>query len=467
MLKSCNNSSAKQIRGYLDDFNYNLVYREISSFENYYYNPYQKKEVLCDNLSRFDLQTRTLFDLVLLGEKLDYAFLCDTLDKRFISRLIEVGFLRQEGYDVFSDGYSIISYLDFYFVVAIPNDYNNCGDKQDIYIGTDSYRLTSILPHREEFGSFLDLCTGSGIQGILESCHAKSGYLVEKNPKVIEATKFNVVLNGLENKVKAVFGDLYGAVPARETFDVITSNPPFIPVPEDIEYPLAGGGGKDGLEIVNKIMQGYNTYLKAGGVGIICGEAIGNKDFPLLVPGIKKILSTGYKVTLMLHAKIDTNTLANNMVEICGNVPDIDLRLTYYETWMKLYRELDCSHYYVFTLIAKKTDSEVQTEMKIIHPKEKLSFNRVFSLSQKFEITGKDELYQISFENGETLSADGFALKILQLLDGSHDLYWVFNQLFIGMPLSEEQINYFKNKVIDFCNNLMNKNVLQLKAGAD
>ena len=130
----------------------------------------------------------------------------------------------------------------------------------------------------------LDLCTGSGCIAI--SLAVKGGYesvtatdLSEEALKVAER-------NAKTHQKKIIFS----ALPRTEagTFDIITSNPPYIPTaviatlePEVREHEpmMALDGTEDGLRFYRQIAQEAGTWLKPGGaiyleIGYDQGEAV-------------------------------------------------------------------------------------------------------------------------------------------------------------------------------------------------
>ena len=114
-----------------------------------------------------------------------------------------------------------------------------------MYIGMDSHGLVQTAP-REECDRLLDLCCGSGIQGLVGSRYASSVIGVDLNPRAIRFSRFNAQLNGVEN-YEVRLGNLYSAVEG-ETFDVILGNPPFVPSPEtDLKF---RDGGNDGEAVL-------------------------------------------------------------------------------------------------------------------------------------------------------------------------------------------------------------------------
>ena len=136
----------------------------------------------------------------------------------------------------------------------------------------------------------LDLCTGSGciaislaVKGGFESVTATD--LSEEALKVAER-------NARTHQVPIRFfqGDLFSALPQSEvkTFDIITSNPPYIPTaviatlePEVREHEpmMALDGTEDGLKFYRQIAKEAGSWLKLGGsiyleIGYDQGEAV-------------------------------------------------------------------------------------------------------------------------------------------------------------------------------------------------
>ena len=129
----------------------------------------------------------------------------------------------------------------------------------------------------------LDLCTGSGCIGLsLKSLAPQAGVtLADISRDALEVARQNA--EQMELDVAIRHGDLFKAVTLRR-FDLIVSNPPYIPRPDmaglqrevQHEPALALDGGADGLDFYRRITQGAHRHLNPGGavyleVGI--GEA--------------------------------------------------------------------------------------------------------------------------------------------------------------------------------------------------
>ena len=129
-----------------------------------------------------------------------------------------------------------------------------------MYIGMDSHGLVQTAP-REACGWVLDLCCGSGIQGLVASRYARHIVAVDLNPRAVRFARFNAQLNGIAN-YEARQGSLYGAV-GDEQFDCILANPPFVPSPE--ESLKFRDGGASGENILREIIEGAWQYLSPEG----------------------------------------------------------------------------------------------------------------------------------------------------------------------------------------------------------
>ena len=128
----------------------------------------------------------------------------------------------------------------------------------------------------EEGQHVLDLCTGSGAIAIatykeLEKAGRKVRMTaIDVSEKALELARENAELNGAE--INFIQSDLFTRI--RERFDLIVSNPPYIPSAEietlqrevkDFEPRLALDGGADGLEIYRKIAADVSKHLTRGG----------------------------------------------------------------------------------------------------------------------------------------------------------------------------------------------------------
>lgn len=115
----------------------------------------------------------------------------------------------------------------------------------------------------------LDLCTGSGCIGIsLALMHPEIQVdLVDVSEKALEVAQANINRYKLNQRVKCIQSDLFKNV--FQHYDLIISNPPYVSTSEyrrsalefKNEPKIALESGKDGLDIVRRILSEAKAYL--------------------------------------------------------------------------------------------------------------------------------------------------------------------------------------------------------------
>jgi len=128
--------------------------------------------------------------------------------------------------------------------------------------------------------SVLDVCTGSGILAITAALRgARTVTAVDVSRRALLTVRLNARLNGVT--VRTVRGDLLAAVPG-ERFDVIVSNPPYVPSVEE-ELPGAGAsraweGGHDGRVFLDRLIADAPEHLRPGGTLLLVTSSILGTD---------------------------------------------------------------------------------------------------------------------------------------------------------------------------------------------
>ncbi len=74
----------------------------------------------------------------------------------------------------------------------------------------------------------LDMGTGSGIQAIVAAKIAKRVVAIDINPEAVKFARRNVKLNGLEERVTVLEGDLFKPLRHGEKFNIIIFTPPYM-----------------------------------------------------------------------------------------------------------------------------------------------------------------------------------------------------------------------------------------------
>ena len=125
----------------------------------------------------------------------------------------------------------------------------------------------------------LDLCTGSGciLLSLLHELRNAGGLGTDLSEEALEAARENAVCLGLQERAAFRQGDLWEPV-GDERFDLIVSNPPYIPteVIPTLEPEVRCGepyaaldGGEDGLVFYRRIMREAAGHLKPSGIIIV------------------------------------------------------------------------------------------------------------------------------------------------------------------------------------------------------
>ena len=116
-------------------------------------------------------------------------------------------------------------------------------NKKGFCFGIDAVLLSGFAKAYEG-EKVLDLGTGTGIIPILMSAKTKASKLsaLEIQPVSFDMAKRSVSLNDLENKIEIINGDIKeaSAIFGRASFDVVTSNPPYIKANSGIVNPKEG-----------------------------------------------------------------------------------------------------------------------------------------------------------------------------------------------------------------------------------
>ncbi|MCR4755658.1 MAG: peptide chain release factor N(5)-glutamine methyltransferase [Lachnospiraceae bacterium] len=135
----------------------------------------------------------------------------------------------------------------------------------------------------------LDMCTGSGciLLSLLHYSHDCEGVGVDISPEALEVARMNADRLGID--AEFVLSDLFdGLKDNKLTYDLIVSNPPYIPtdvIPtlmeevKEHEPILALDGSADGLDYYRRIISESPAFITKGGnlmfeIGYDQGEAV-------------------------------------------------------------------------------------------------------------------------------------------------------------------------------------------------
>jgi release factor glutamine methyltransferase len=126
----------------------------------------------------------------------------------------------------------------------------------------------------------LDIGTGSGCLAVAVAKYHKTAYVtaVDVSAAALAVAARNAGKHGVAERIRFLEGDLFAPVPAGERFDLILSNPPYIPHGDiaglavgvrEYEPHLALDGGADGYAVFDRLIAGAPERLKPGGYLIV------------------------------------------------------------------------------------------------------------------------------------------------------------------------------------------------------
>lgn len=165
--------------------------------------------------------------------------------------------------------------------VAVTHDVRIIGDLSGEPAGFDHVNAMSHtsdvcvqLTRRAPVGAVLDLGCGSGVQAVLAADHARRVVATDINPRALELTQRNAVLNGRDN-IEVRRGDRYEPV-VGERFDLIVCNAPYVVSPDHaFAY---RDGPDDGDDFTAAVVRGLREHLAPGGRATVTGSWIERQE---------------------------------------------------------------------------------------------------------------------------------------------------------------------------------------------
>ena len=137
----------------------------------------------------------------------------------------------------------------------------------------------------------LDLCTGSGCLAILA---ARAFPKAQVDAADISAAALEVAARNVRRhkaRVRLIRSDLFSKL--EERYDLILTNPPYVATPSMLRLPpeyryepgLALAGGRDGVDIVARILAGARERLNARGL-LVCEVGENRRALERAYPGV-------------------------------------------------------------------------------------------------------------------------------------------------------------------------------------
>ncbi|AXK34949.1 methyltransferase domain-containing protein [Streptomyces armeniacus] len=153
--------------------------------------------------------------------------------------------------------------------VTLPGVY---APQADSLLLADAVRRERRVPGSD----LLDVCTGSGALAVYAARLGACVTAVDIGRRAVLTARLNALLAARRVVVRR--GDLLSALPPDRTFDMLISNPPYVPSPA--EFPPRRGrarswdAGWDGRAFVDRVCDASPSALRTGGVLLMVHSAL-------------------------------------------------------------------------------------------------------------------------------------------------------------------------------------------------
>lgn len=152
------------------------------------------------------------------------------------------------------------SYLEYEGLqIEVTNETYNPSD--------DSYLLVEHL-HILPTDMVLEIGTGCGIIALVAAKTAKKVIATDISPFAVQCAGKNVETNQLTSKIEIRQGSLFNPVKAGEKFNLILSNPPYLPKTGEVHQQdarwleKAWNGGRSGRNFIDYFIKNCKFYLE-------------------------------------------------------------------------------------------------------------------------------------------------------------------------------------------------------------
>ncbi|MDX6674502.1 MAG: hypothetical protein QOH11_1920 [Solirubrobacteraceae bacterium] len=209
----------------------------------------------------------TAFRLFYLGLEVDAADAERAVAPASLASLAGIGVLARDGSTV----RSLVRLAPVGSLLAAADLGDSLRGPRDFVTGRTPSTM-ALFGHtiRAPVASVLDVACGNGVQALAAARHAESVVATDVNPRALAFTRFNAALNGLAN-IDCREGPWFEPV-ARERFDLIVGNPPFVVSPESAF--LYRDAGLPGDSVSRDLVAGAAEHLADGGFAhLVCNWA--------------------------------------------------------------------------------------------------------------------------------------------------------------------------------------------------
>jgi len=199
------------------------------------------------------------------GRPVEWAALGAVLGRDLVDELAAAGVLVPSDRGLALPG--VLALAHGVIFAAPDRDPDDPTQREVIYLDQDSALLTEAALRLAPSGHrAVDLGAGTGLHAALLARHYDTVIATELGPRVAAAARLTLELNGGDGTGVVVADVAAGLRPA--SFDLVTSNPPWVPTPDEVAPRLFADGGPTGTELPCRFIREGATLLRAGGIAI-------------------------------------------------------------------------------------------------------------------------------------------------------------------------------------------------------
>jgi methylase of polypeptide subunit release factors len=307
------NHAAELLKCYLDESGFDGIFKYLSALNFYYLTPARINslcEITSESVDRIVDKGSDRWELLkccMLMKEIPFSSL-DTQEKRVAEALIESDFLQLKDGIVSNAGYQLISHRGQYLFIDARINYRHLG-RHEVYIGFDTYLMLYYIEtgRISRNNRCLDLCTGSGIAGLVLSDYAENVVATDIAEQPLKLSRFNCHLNAKENRLTIKNENFVDTLCKKEKYDFVTCNPPFVAFPKDLEAPIfARGYDFDGLGHYRMLFSKIRNYVNENGAAYFVSDLIGDENEPYFVSELKKYaMDIGLQIDLFIDNRLD------------------------------------------------------------------------------------------------------------------------------------------------------------------
>lgn len=155
--------------------------------------------------------------------------------------------------------------------VPIAAPVHQRADADMVYIGCEAPWLVRLAwRHGPGAGVAADLATGTGVVAVALSALYREVVAADVLVDAVNYARLTLALNETPDRdTRAVVADVASGLPS-EAFDLVTSNPPWVPTDaRDSKNFVYGDGGPTGMELPRRFVHETYRLLRPGGTGIV------------------------------------------------------------------------------------------------------------------------------------------------------------------------------------------------------